>query len=173
MSEPAPRAERPSRLEMALFASRWLLAPFFVGLVVGIAVLLVRFTMELVALISAVLSDSTHDTIINSLTLIDIALITCLMLIIAFSGYEIFVSKIYTADHPDRPPWLGKVGFSDLKAKLLGALVSIAAIELLKGLFNLEHYSTSEMAWKTGVLIAFSVAAALFAYTDRVGSRHG
>jgi uncharacterized protein (TIGR00645 family) len=159
---------RATRLERMLFAARWLLAPFFVGLILAIAALLVRFLIELWAMCAGAFDYSTHDMIVGSLTLIDIALIACLMLIIAFSGYEIFVSKLYTADHPDRPPWLDKMGFSDLKAKLLGALVSIAAVELLKGLFNLEQYSNSAMAWKAGALLVFSLAGALFAYTDRI-----
>jgi uncharacterized protein (TIGR00645 family) len=160
-----------SRFERALFTSRWLLAPFFVGLVLAIALLLVRFSIELWTLAAATGSITTHDAVISLLTLIDIALVACLALIIAFSGYEIFISRLHSEDHPDRPHWLGTTGFTDLKAKLLGALVAIAAIELLKGLFNLEHYSQAELAWKTGAMLAFAVTAALFGYSDRVAAR--
>lgn len=161
-------AARRSRFEALLFASRWLLAPFFVGLIVTIALLLVRFLSELRSLAIGAFQYSSHEVVVTALTLVDIALIACLLLIIAFSGYEIFVSRIDMGEGDERPLWLEKIGFTDLKSRLLGALVSIAAVELLKGLFNLDQYTNSEMAWKTGVLLAFSVAATLFAFTDRI-----
>src|SRR5204862_207064 len=121
-------------LERWVFNSRWLLAPFFIGLLLAIAALLIKFVQAFAKLALGVVTQSVtdNDMIIDILTLVDGALIGALLLIIGFSGYENFVSKIGTGEHEDRPAWMGKVGFSDLKIKLMGAIVAISAVELLK-----------------------------------------
>jgi uncharacterized protein (TIGR00645 family) len=155
-------------LESLVFRSRWLLAPFFVGLILAIIALLVKFLKQLWALAIGVFSLSSEDMIINILTLVDSALIAALLLIIGFSGYENFVSKIGTGDHEDRPAWMGKVGFSDLKIKLIGAIVAISAVELLKAFINLDEFTWYQLSWKVGIHVTFVVSGVLFAITDRI-----
>ena len=91
------------RLEKIIFNSRWLLAPFYLGLVLGIILLFIKFFQEMWHMITHVLSASEADVIVGALALIDMSLVASLLLIIIFSGYEIFVSKIDTGDHEDRP----------------------------------------------------------------------
>ena len=155
-------------LESLVFRSRWLLAPFFVGLILAIVALLVKFLKELFTLASGVLSMTGDEMIVTILTLVDSALIAALLLIIGFSGYENFVSKIGTGEHEDRPAWMGKVGFSDLKIKLIGAIVAISAVELLKAFINIDQFTWYELSWKTGIHITFVVSGVLFAITDRI-----
>jgi uncharacterized protein (TIGR00645 family) len=151
-----------------VFRSRWLLAPFFVGLILAIIALLVKFLKQLWALAVGVFSLTSDEMIVNILTLVDSALIAALLLIIGFSGYENFVSKIGTGDHEDRPAWMGKVGFSDLKIKLIGAIVAISAVELLKAFINLDEFTWYQLSWKVGIHVTFVVSGVLFAITDRI-----
>ena len=72
------------------------------------------------------------------LSLIDVSLIGNLILIVVFSGYENFVSKIDPGDHPDWPDWMTKVDFAGLKQKLLASIVAISAIQVLKAFMNLD-----------------------------------
>ena len=160
-------------LEALIFRSRWLLAPFFVGLIVAIAALLIKFGKELLALVLGLFSLSGSDLIVSILTLVDTALIASLLLIIAFSGYENFVSKIATGEHEDRPAWMGKVGFADLKIKLMGAIVAISAVELLKGFINVEQYTQQQLAWKVGIHLTFVFSGVMFAITDRISEGKG
>lgn len=153
-------------LESTLFASRWLLAPFFVGLIVAIGVLLIKFFKELAALIGGVLGIVQHDTIISILTLVDTALIAVLLLIIVFSGYENFVSKLAIGNHEDRPAWMGKVGFSDLKMKLISAIVAISAVELLKAFLTSTALTSEQLMWKVVIHLTFVVSGLLFAVSD-------
>jgi len=156
-------------LERGMFASRWLLAPFFVGLILAIVVLLVKFAKELFTLVSEVWSESDYDAIISILTLVDNALIASLLLIIILSGYENFVSKIGgVGSHEDRPAWMGKVGFADLKLKLMGAIVAISAVELLKAFLTASQYTTEQLTWKVVIHLTFVVSGVLFAVTDRI-----
>jgi uncharacterized protein (TIGR00645 family) len=155
-------------LERALFASRWLLAPFFVGLVAAIAVLLLKFFKELISLIAGVWTATDYEAVTSILTLVDTALLASLLLIMIFSGYENFVSKLAIGDHEDRPAWMGKVGFSDLKLKLIGAIVAISAVELLKVFLDSTQFSNFQLAWKVGIHLTFVVSGVLFAVTDRI-----
>jgi uncharacterized protein (TIGR00645 family) len=162
-------------VERWVFNSRWLLAPFFIGLLLAIALLLIKFVQAFWRLAFGVLSHglSDNDMIIDILTLVDGALIGVLLLIIAFSGYENFVSKIGTGDHEDRPAWMGKVGFSDLKIKLMGAIVAISAVELLKAFINVEEFSPQILRWKVIIHLTFVVSGVLFAITDRLTEHKG
>ncbi|HWR58279.1 MAG TPA: TIGR00645 family protein [Thermodesulfovibrionales bacterium] len=155
-------------LESLMFRSRWLLAPFFFGLLVAIVVLLIKFGKQLIELIVAAMGAGEANVIILVLSLIDSALIASLLLIIALGGYENFVSKIAIGAHEDRPAWMGKVGFSDLKIKLMGAIVAISAVELLKAFINADHMTNTQLAWRLGMHITFVVSGVLFAITDRI-----
>ena len=157
-----------STLEHWVFMSRWLLAPFFIGLLLAILALLLKFVKLLGVLAVEMWSLSADQLIISILTLVDGALIAALLLIIGFSGYENFVSKIGTGQQEDRPAWMGKVGFSDLKIKLMGAIVAISAVELLKAFINVDQFTWYELAWKVGIHVTFVVSGVLFAITDRI-----
>lgn len=161
-----PSLERT--IEKLIFASRWILAPFFLGLLVAMVVLLFKFMKELLELVFNVWSTSDYDTVISILTLVDTALIAVLLLIIVFSGYESFVSRINTNNHEDRPAWMGKVGFADLKLKLIGAIVAISAVELLKAFLVSQSYTNTQLAWKVGIHFTFVLSGVFFAVTDYI-----
>ena len=157
--------------EHLLFSTRWLLAPFFFGLLLAIVALLFKFGKVLFAMIVGVFSGAETQPIITILTLVDTALLASLLLIIAFSGYENFVSKFGPEEHEDRPAWMGKVGFSDLKLKLIGAIVAISSVELLKSFIESANLSNQELAWKVGIHLTFVSSGVLFALTDYIAGR--
>ena len=160
----------PNKVELALekliFSSRWILVPFLLGLIVGMVVMLLKFFMELMLLIQGVLGIIQHDTVISILTLVDTALIAVLLLIIVFSSYENFVSKLSIGEHEDKPAWMGKVSFSDLKMKLIGAIVAISAVELLKAFLVSTTLTGEELGWKIAIHLTFVVSGLLFALAD-------
>src|SRR5262245_57234340 len=163
-----------STLEHWVFRSRWLLAPFFIGLLLAIVALLIKFVKQLSALAMNMFELADDEMIVAILTLVDSALIAALLLIIGFSGYENFVSKIATGEHEDRPAWMGRVGFSDLKIKLMGAIVAISAVELLKAFINVTAETPWQvLAWKVGIHVTFVVSGVLFAITDRITESKG
>ncbi len=159
-------------LEKTLFNSRWILAPFYLGLVLGIILLFIKFVQKLWGMFAHVLTDSDADVIVDVLVLIDISLVASLLLIIIFSGYEIFVSKIDIGDHHDRPNWMGKVDFSGLKLKVIGAIVAISAIDLLKSFMDISgqmtEIDTDKLMWKVIIHMTFVVSGLLFAIMDKV-----
>ena len=132
-------------LEKFLFASRWLLAPFYVALVIGARVLLVKTTAGGLALRRAHPGGEEADVILGVLTLIDLTFTGSLIVIVIFSGYENFVSKIDESEHKDWPEWMGKIDFTGLKLKLLSSIVAISAIQLLKAFMDVENTSDRDL----------------------------
>lgn len=163
-----PRLER--WLEAGLFGSRWLMAPFYVGLIVALPILLWAFGKDVVHAAPHVFAaeGKPEDAILLVLSLIDLSLAANLVLIVVFSGYESFVSKIDTGDHADRPDWMGKVDFSGLKLKLLASIVAISAISLLKSFMVLgEGGVTREtLMWQVVIHLTFVVSGVLLALMD-------
>lgn len=170
-AKPAPTKRLERALEATIFASRWLLAPFFLGLIVAMLVLLVKFGKELVSLYMGVLGFIEHDAVISILTLVDTALIAVLLLIIVFSGYENFVSKLSIGTHEDRPAWMDKISFSDLKMKLISAIVAISAVELLKAFLISTQLTPQELGWKIALHLTFVISGLLFALSDWISDK--
>lgn len=119
-----------------------------------------------------VVTASVSDVIVGILVLVDISLVASLLLIIIFSGYEIFVSKIDIGDHDDRPDWMGKVDFSGLKLKVIGAIVAISAIDLLKSFMDISsemsELDADKLMWKVIIHMTFVFSGLLFAIMDKV-----
>lgn len=154
-------------LERLLFASRWLLAPFYLGLVGAVIVMLWYFGVEFVHLINLVIAGN-GNVLVGVLSLVDLVLVANLLMIIIFAGYENFVSKIDTGGHEDRPDWMGHVDFADLKMKLIGSIIAISGIELLKSFVNAGSLSNEELGWKVGIHLTFVVSGVMFAVMDKL-----
>jgi len=158
-------------IERFIFWSRWLLAPLYVGLIVAMGALMVKFIFEVTAMITHVGDSDAHQFILDLLALLDLVLLGNLILIVLFAGYENFVSKIEVAENSvDRPYWMGTVDFSGLKIKLIGSLVAISVIELLKDFIQLSadsaHIDEKKIFWQVVIHLTFVVSGVLFAVMD-------
>ena len=161
-------------LEKGLFESRWLLAPFYVGLVLSLAMLLVAFVRELLSWLPNILTMDTEQVILSVLTLIDLSLAGNLVLIVIFSGYENFVSKIDTEGSEDRPSWMGTLDFSGLKMKLIGSIVAISVISLLRAFVRLTEPGIAlderKILWLILLHLTFLASGVMFALMDWLAS---
>ena len=155
-------------LEAVLFASRWLLAPFYLGLAIGIVVVLIKFLEELLHLALKAFTATEADVIVGVLSLVDLALTGSLLLIVIFSGYENFVSKIDHSGHRDWPEWMSSIDFTTLKIKLLGSIVAISAIQLLKQFMELRTASDRDLWWYVIIHLVFVGSSVLLALSDRI-----
>ena len=165
-SQPHGRVER--FVERTIFASRWLLAPFYLGLAVSLLVLLAKFGQKMGALITNAFFAGGADAITGVLSLIDLSLIANLLLIVMFSGYENFVSRFELSDQKYKPSWLGHVNFGDLKLKLLTSIVAISAVHLLESFMNIDQSSDRELAWSVGILLVLVLTGVLVAVMNCV-----
>jgi len=166
-------SEKPTietRFEAGLFASRWLMAPIYLGLAISLAMLTVVFCKELVYYASKTFTMKADEAILAVLTLIDLSLAANLLLIVLFSGYENFVSKFDIDTGTDRPNWMGTVDFSGLKMKLIASIVAISGIHLLKVFMEVGKSAApvdvEKMRWLVIIHLTFVVSGVLLALMD-------
>lgn len=159
-----------STLERGLIASRWLMAPFYVGLCGALLLLLISFMQELYHYASMVPNLPPSDTVLAALSLIDLSLAGNLLLIVIFSGYENFVSKMDVRDGDDKFEWRGTVDFSTLKLKLIASIVAISGIHLLKVFMAVDKFSDRDIQYLIAIHVVFVISGVLLACMDRVAA---
>ena len=159
--------------ERLLFASRWLLTPFYLALVVALLALLAKVGIHAYQLASQFTAYSEEDVILAVLGIVDLTLTASLVVLVIFSSYANFISRIETAEHADWPTWLITIDFSELKLKLISSIVAIAAIKLLEAYMNLDHETDRDLAWQGGLFGLFVVSAVLLSLAEWLGHRSG
>ena len=159
-------------LERFLFASRWLMAPMYVGMSISLLLLFWAFLKEMIELIAEIPHITANDVTLGVLGLIDLSLTANLVMIVLFSGYQNFVSKMdIDEDHVDRPDWWGKVDFSSLKMKLISSMVAISGIHLLKVFMQIENVSREHLIGMIALHFAFVISGVLLALMDYVSAK--
>ena len=159
-------------IQSAVFFSRWLVAPFLLGMAFCLVLILFRFVADLFQLAVKVPTLGWHDLLVDVLNLIDLTLTANLVLIVIFSGYENYIRKIVPGDHSDWPDGLIDVDFSVLKQKLLGSIVGIAAVDALAWDLDLDKSAdTSKLVWVIAFPLMFVTAMVLVALADRLVRR--
>jgi len=168
-----------SVLERTIFASRWLQAPLYVGLIVAQGVYVYQFFVELWHLVGVAVHgapkggpDTSTTIMLYVLGLIDVVMIANLLIMVIIGGYETFVSKLNLEGHDDQPEWLSHVNAGALKVKLATALISISSIHLLKTFIEVRlpttTYKNDDVMWQIVIHCVFVLSAIALAYTDRL-----
>jgi uncharacterized protein (TIGR00645 family) len=154
-------------LEKLLFACRWLLAPLYLGLGLALIALGVKFFQEAIHLLQHILAATEADLVLTVLALIDIVLVGSLIVMVMFSGYENFVSRI-EANGTDTLGWLGKLDAGTLKLKVAASIVAISSIHLLRVFMNAQETDNSKIMWYVILHLTFVVSAVLLGVLDRI-----
>ena len=157
-------------LSRTLFDARWLMVPFYVGLIVALAALLFVFARELIKGVLAIASMTPTDAILLALALIDLSLVANLLLIVVLAGYENFVGRV-DSGRETRPTWMGTVDFAGMKIKLMGSITAISAIALLRIFMKLEEGTRIDertLLWMTVIHGALILSALVLSVSDRI-----
>jgi uncharacterized protein (TIGR00645 family) len=164
-------------LERMFFASRWLLAPVYLGLSVALVVLGIKFFEELYHAFTHVFEWEEAEVVLSLLALVDLSLVAGLIVMVMFSGYENFVSKI-DVDHgkAEKLGWLGKMDAGALKLKVAASIVAISSIHLLRKFMEVDNYlspeeyanGTDNLMWYVVIHMTFVVSAVLMGVLDRL-----
>ncbi len=168
-------------LERSIFASRWLQAPLYLGLILAQCVYVYQFFVELWHLLHITLHgvpkdgpDLSTTVMLMVLGLIDVVMIANLLIMVIIGGYETFVSRLNLDDHADQPEWLNHVNAGVLKVKLATALISISSIHLLKTFITVMNPAGSAplnnhgVMWQVIIHVVFVLSAIALAWTDKL-----
>lgn len=159
-------------IERFIFASRWLLAPFFMLLVLALFGLLIK-TIQHIGEFALHFADETEASVIlNTLSVVDLTLTGSLIVIVIFSGYENFVSRIDATQHRDWPAWMATIDFTGLKLKLMSSIVAISGIQLLRNFMSMSQVSDRDLTWAVTIHLTFVVSSLLLALTDKLAGGH-
>ncbi len=155
--------------ESLLYASRWILAPIYLGLSLALVLLAIKFFQEVLHYFPLVLSASEADLILVVLSLIDMALVGGLLVMVMFSGYENFVSRIDIDEGVDKLAWLGKLDSGSLKLKVAASIVAISSIHLLKVFMNVEKIADNDkIMWYVIIHMVFVLSAIGMSLIDKM-----
>jgi uncharacterized protein (TIGR00645 family) len=155
-------------IENAMYASRWLLAPLYFGLSLGLLALMLKFFQEIFHILPSVFAIAEADLILVILSLIDMALVGGLLVMVMISGYENFVSQLDIDEGKEKLSWLGKMDSGSLKMKVAASIVAISSIHLLKVFMNAENIDVKHLKWYVIIHMAFVVSAFAMGYLDKL-----
>jgi uncharacterized protein (TIGR00645 family) len=155
-------------MERFMYASRWLLAPVYMGLSLALVGLSVKFFQELWHFLPHILDLSEVDLILTLLSLIDLTLVGSLVVIVMFSGYENFVSQMDICASAEKLEWLGKHDYGSLKMKVAASIVAISSIHLLKVFMNINATSNDKLLWYVLIHLTLVLSALFMGYLDKL-----
>lgn len=155
-------------VERLFFASRWLLAPVYLGLSLALVVLGIKFFEELFHALSHVQTLSEADVVLSLLALVDLAMVAGLIVMVMFSGYENFVSKIDVDGTGEKLGWLGKLDAGSLKLKVAASIVAISSIHLLRKFMEADKIDNDKLLWFVIIHMTFVASAVLMGVLDRM-----
>jgi uncharacterized protein (TIGR00645 family) len=155
-------------IERLLFACRWLLAPLYLGLALGLVALAVKFFQEAFHAILHIVTIPEPDLVLVVLAMIDLSLVGSLIVMVMFSGYENFVSRIDAASEKEALGWLGKLDSGTLKLKVAASIVAISSIHLLRVFMKAMDTPNDKIMWYIILHLTFVVSAVLLGVLDRM-----
>ncbi len=148
-----------SIVESIIFNSRWLLVPFYLGLIIAQCFYCIKFGENVWDLCRDFHNLNETSLMLAILTLIDITMIANLIKMIITGSYQTFVEKIAT-DHSE------KVSSGLLKVKMGSSLVGVSSIHLLQSFIDASSQSTRELIIKCSIHMIFLVSTIGLAYID-------
>ncbi|MCK5120444.1 MAG: TIGR00645 family protein [Methylococcales bacterium] len=157
--------------ERVMYASRWILAPVYLGLSLALFALFIKFYQELYHFLPHILEIDESVLILNLLTLIDLTLVGSLIVIVMFSGYENFVSRMDICESAEKLDWLGSHDYGSLKMKVAASIVAISSIHLLKIFMNIQETDNDKLVWYVLIHLTLVASALFMGYLDKI-SRH-
>jgi len=158
-------------IERLIYCSRWLLAPIYLGMSIALMALAVKFFQEMYHFIPVILEVDESQLILKLLTFIDLTLVGSLTIIVMFSGYDNFVSRLDIAEGTEKLSWLGTHDYGSLKMKVASSIVAISSIHLLKVFMNIENLESNKMLWYVVIHMTFVVSAFLMGYLEKIGHK--
>lgn len=162
------KLEKKLSLSSVFDASRWLLLPLYVGLLLVLLVLSYRFAFELIRLVGSLPDVKNISFLASVLSLVEFTLVGHLVFQVALSGYRSFVARTPTS----RTEQAG-LSASEMKMRVIASVIAIATVELLKSAIEIESATEKELTWSLIIYGAFLVGGLASAAIDALSHAPG
>jgi uncharacterized protein (TIGR00645 family) len=163
--------ERLGRLmERTISLGSWLMAPVYIGMIVVIGLVMVKFVQDLVHEIPLILSTSDSDLILLALSLVDLSLVGNLLMVVALAGYSSFIARVMGISLSGHLSWLDRIEFSTLKLRLVGSIVAISSIRLLESFIYPASHTDRSIEWQIAIQLVLVVSGLIMAAMDRLST---
>ena len=160
------------KIPAVIFASRWLQAPLYFGLMIVLGVYVYEFWVSLTRLVLNANKLNETTIMLHALDLIDVVMIANLLIMVIIGGYETFVSRLHLRMHPDNPDWLDEVNAGTLKIKLALSLVSISSIHLLRTFIDPAQKDNYTIMWQVIIHATLVLSALCIAFSNKLIAHH-
>jgi uncharacterized protein (TIGR00645 family) len=151
------------KVENWLLASRWLLLPFYIVLLIALLPLFSMLVREFRHLMPLAFGGLETDVVLAMLSMLDLVLLANLVMMVAVSSFESYVSRIEVKGGDDKPEWLGKLDSGGVKVKVAVSITLIAAVNLLRDF--MREQSPRDLIFSGAVLLCFSIMSFIIAKT--------
>lgn len=170
------KAARPPAIEESarrnagrlMFAARWIMAPIYIGLLIALILVVVKFVQKLVQAVPNLLQTPSSEVIYAALTLVDLSLVANLIIIVTFAGWDNFVGRLFTTKSSEQPEWLSALDFNALKLRLVASVAAIATIMILETFIHVTQQTIMQAAMQLAILLGIGVLGVLLALMDRL-----
>jgi len=159
-------------VESFFYATRWLLAPIYIGLSLALILLGIKFFEEVIHFFPLILNATEAELVLTVLSLIDLALVGGLLVMVMFSGYENFISQIDLDEDKEKLNWLGKLDSGSLKQKVAASIVAISSIHLLQKFMDAQQIDNQKLMWYVIIHLTFVLSAIGMAWVDKMNIKH-
>ncbi|CAL4317891.1 TIGR00645 family protein [Buchnera aphidicola] len=160
------------KIEIIIYSSRWLMFPVYIGLSLGFLLLTIKFFQQILSVIPEILIMSESGLVLIVLSLIDIALVGGLLVMVMFSGYENFISKMDVNDNKNRLGWMGTMDVNSIKNKVASSIVAISSVHLLRLFMEAEKILDDKIMWCVVIHLTFVLSAFGMSYIDKMNKKN-
>lgn len=158
-------------IEYIIFASRWLQAPLYLGLILVQCIYTYKFILELIHIVSTAHSSTELQILLGILSLVDVTMVANLVAMVIIGGYATFVSKLNLVDDTDKPDWLEHIDPGTIKIKLASSLIGISSIHLLRSFINMDSLDLEKLKWQIIIHLTFIASTVFLAFSEYIMSK--
>ncbi len=121
-----------TKIETLIFGSKWMLIPFYIGLIFAQFIYLYWYGKDIVGLFSEAGVMTKQEGMLIILELVDIVMIANLIKMIIAGSYHSFISKEHNETNEKSSSGL-------LKVKMATSLIGVSSIHLLQSFINAKQ----------------------------------
>jgi len=165
------RVKIENALEYCIFASRWLQAPLYFGLIIVQIIYTFKFVEELIHIVGSATATTELKLLLGILQLVDFTMVANLLVMVIIGGYATFVSKLNLENHDDKPDWLDHIDPGAIKIKLASSLIGISSIHLLRSFIDFSTNDIEKVKWQIIIHLTFIASTVFLVVSEYIMSK--